>query len=44
MKNRYAVAFLAAAAVLTLIGEPAYGIIPLGFMIAINGQKRKKDT
>jgi hypothetical protein len=27
---------------LTLIGLPAYGIIPLGVMIAINGQNWKK--
>jgi hypothetical protein len=38
--NRYlAAATIAAAILITIAGYPAYGIIPLGIMIAINGQK-----
>lgn len=40
--NRYlAAATIAAAILLTLAGYPAYGIIPLGIMIAVNGQRWK---
>jgi hypothetical protein len=30
------------AVVLTLGGQPAYGIIPLGVLIAVNGQRWDK--
>jgi len=37
-----AITCIALALVLTLGGEPAYGIIPLGVMIAVNGQRWDK--
>lgn len=33
---------IAGMLVCALIGEPGYAILPLGLMIAINGQKWKK--
>lgn len=35
---------IGAMLVIALAGEPGYAILPLGLMIAINGQKWKKDT
>lgn len=37
-----AVACIAAMFILAFMGEPGYAILPLGLMIAINGQKWKK--
>jgi hypothetical protein len=37
-----AVACIVTMFILMIMGEPGYAILPLGLMIAINGQKWKK--
>lgn len=43
MPNVLAIILIIAAVLITALGYPAYGIIPLGVLIAYNGQKWKKD-
>lgn len=42
MPNTVAVLLIAASIVITAAGHPAYGIIPLGVLIAANGQQWRK--